>query len=127
MDKEQLTGVVVVILGLAVIVGLGFFVLRSKKKGGGPGPAAVRPCTVSGGGGECKSEKNAQGKRNCVGGDSFCGVNLAAHKKNHQKEDTCGKIYKKYHKQMINCDPRYQPYYEEDNQGNCLFKCKAQQ
>jgi hypothetical protein len=80
-------------------------------------------CNVQDGNGKCTSQVNSQGKTNCVGGDQLCGVNLAAHTKAHPDENTCEYIFNKYNKQMINCDNGYTAYVEQDNQGNCLFKC----
>lgn len=128
--QEQFLAGLLGFLAVAGIVVL--IVLMVKKKGHhsghspgpAPGPAPVRPCTVSGGHGVCTSGINTQRKMNCVGGDQLCGVNLAAHEKNHKNENSCDLIFNHYHKQMINCDPQYQAYYEKDNQGNCLFKCK---
>jgi len=92
-----------------------------------PGPATVPACTVSGGNGVCTSGINTQGKRNCVGGDQLCGVNLAAHASVHKDENTCDSLTK-YLDTMIKCDDGYQAYVDGDgksNQGNCLFKCKT--
>lgn len=86
----------------------------------------IPPCNVAGGGGFCKSKINTQGKRNCVGGDLLCGVNLAAHA-GKTDENTCDKIFNKYNQQMIECKPGYDAYVEEDTQGNCLFKCKKRE
>ena len=79
-----------------------------------------------GGNGVCTSKINTQGKRNCVGGDQLCGINLATHKAAHKGEDTCGSL-NKYLSNMIKCDKGYQAYIDGDgtsNQGNCLFKCQ---
>ena len=84
-----------------------------------PGPA----CTVSGGNGVCTSGINTQGKRNCVGGDQLCGVNLAQHQKAHPEDKDCYDILTNYGQKMIKCNDGYQASVEED-QGNCLFKCR---
>ena len=85
-----------------------------------PEPAA---CTVQGGNGTCTSQVNSQGKRNCVGGNQLCGVNLDAHKNAHSDEDTCDKIFNKYKDNMIKCNTGYTASVEKDGQNNCLFKC----
>lgn len=95
------------------------------KKQKNPKPPAPT-CTVQGGNGTCMSKTNTQGKRNCVGADQLCGVNLAAHTRAHPKakdENTCEDIFDKYHKNMIKCNDKYKAYVKKDEQGNCLFKC----
>ena len=115
-------------LGLLAVAGIVVLILLLVKKNGpGPGPATVPACTVSGGNGVCTSGINTQGKRNCVGGDQLCGVNLAAHASVHKDENTCDSLTK-YLDKMIKCDDGYQAYVDGDgksNQGNCLFKCKT--
>tara|TARA_Y100000389_G_scaffold47439_1_gene42545 strand:+ start:23300 stop:24244 length:945 start_codon:yes stop_codon:yes gene_type:complete len=91
-----------------------------KKPAGPKKPAA---CTVQGGNGTCMSQVNSQGKRNCVGGNQLCGVNLAAHTNAHSDEDTCDKIFNKYKDNMIKCNTGYTASVEKDGQNNCLFKC----
>lgn len=79
------------------------------------------PCTVKGGNGACTSKVNNQGKRNCVGGDQLCGVNLADHTKAHSEDKTCADVLQ-YAPKMIKCTTGYTASVESD-QGNCLFKC----
>jgi hypothetical protein len=89
-----------------------------------PGPATVPACTVSGGNGVCTSGINTQGKRDCVGGDQLCGVNLAPHQKAHPEDKDCSEILTKYGQKMIKCNDGYQASVDEE-QGNCVFKCKT--
>ena len=79
------------------------------------------PCNVQGGHGRCLSKVNNQNKRNCVGGDSFCGVNLTAHTKLHKNDTTCDSLLQ-YADKMIECEPGYTAFVEP-NQDNCVFKC----
>jgi hypothetical protein len=79
------------------------------------------PCKVQSGNGRCLSKVNSQNKRNCVGGDQLCGVNLAAHTKAHKEDKTCDDLLQ-YADKMIECSPGYTAYVEP-NQGNCVFKC----
>jgi hypothetical protein len=88
-----------------------------------PGPATVPACNVSGGNGVCTSGINTQGKRDCVGADQLCGVNLAPHQKAHPEDNDCTAILTKYGQKMIKCNDGYQAYVNEE-QGNCVFKCK---
>jgi hypothetical protein len=81
-------------------------------------------CKVKGENGTCKSKVNSQGKRNCVGSEQLCGVNIKIHAVDkHKSENTCEIIFDKYNTEMIQCDNGYTAYVEQDNQGNCLFKC----
>jgi hypothetical protein len=92
-----------------------------------PGPCCVwvppPPCKVQRGNGTCLSKVNSQGKRNCVGGDQLCGVNLKVHNAANQTKETCEEVFKKYNKQMINCDNGYTAYVEPV-QDYCVFKCR---
>lgn len=88
-----------------------------------PGPATVPACNVSGGNGVCTSGINTQGKRNCVGGDQLCGVNLAPHQALHPEDKNCSAILTNYGQKMIKCNDGYQASVDEE-QGNCVFKCK---
>ncbi len=81
-----------------------------------------KPCTVQDGNGKCTSKVNSQGKRNCVGSEQLCGVNLAPHTLNHPDDKTCDDVLKNHASEMIQCNDGYTAYVET-NQGNCLFKC----
>ena len=119
-------------LGLLAVAGIVVLIVLLVKKnspgpGPTPGPATVPACNVSGGNGVCTSGINTQGKRNCVGGDQLCGVNLKTHKAVHKEDDSCSTILTRYGQKMIKCNDGYQAYIDGDgtsNQGNCLFKCK---
>ena len=91
-----------------------------------PSPSHVPACNVRGGNGVCTSPINPQGKRNCVGGENLCGVNLEAHRLVHPQESTCESL-NQYLDKMIHCNNDYEAYIDGNvslNQGNCLFKCK---
>lgn len=116
--EEQL---LVGFIGLLAVVGIVVLIVLLVKKNR-PGPATVPACNVSGGNGVCTSGINTQGKRNCVGGDQLCGVNLAPHQKAHPEDKNCSDILTKYGQNMIKCNDGYQASVAED-QGNCVFKC----
>ena len=124
--EEQLLVGFLGLLAVAGIVVLIVLLVKKNRPGPGPGPrsrpATVPACTVSGGNGVCTSGINTQGKRNCVGGDQLCGVNLAPHQKVHPQDKDCSDILTKYGQKMIKCNDGYQASVEED-QGNCVFKC----
>ena len=88
-----------------------------------PSPQPSPACNVSGGNGSCKSGINTQGKRNCVGGDQLCGVNLAAHQQAHPEDKNCSDILTNYGEKMIKCNDKYQAFVDKE-QGNCVFKCR---
>ena len=136
-DEALLWGIAAVVVAI-VGVGTAIMLTRPVKKKSVPTPTptptptppvkkkSVPACKVKGGNGKCMSGTNTQGKRNCVGADQLCGVNLAAHTRAHPKakdENTCEDIFDKYHKNMIKCNDKYKAYVKKDEQGNCLFKC----
>ena len=120
--------------GLLSVVGIVVLVVLLTKNNGhshghshGPSPSPVPACNVEDGNGVCTSRINTQGKRNCVGGNNLCGVNLKAHHDaGHTDDTTCGSL-QKYLDKMIQCNNGYEAYIDGDgksNQSNCLFKCK---